>query len=284
MADRSELARVLKRARERLQPADVGVPAGYRRRVPGLRREEVAQLAGVSVDYVVRLEQARGPHPSRSVLAALARALRLDNDQRDELFNLAGTPPPPPGRIDDVVRPSVLRLIDRFEDLPTMVLSAKGDMLAWNPIAAALLGDWSRLPLRRRNINWQRFLGTNSRVAMTDDEREATAAQSVASLRGAVARYPDDPGLAVLVADLRAGSPDFVRLWAAGSAKPWRNHRKTIEHPSVGRITLDCESLHVPDADQMVVVYSAEPGTADADALALLRVVGTQDMATDRLR
>jgi transcriptional regulator with XRE-family HTH domain len=284
MADRSELARVLKRARERLQPADVGVPAGYRRRVPGLRREEVAHLAGVSVDYVVRLEQGRGPHPSRSVLAALARALRLDNDQRDELFNLAGTPPPPPGRIDDVVRPSVLRLIDRFEDLPTMVLSAKGDMLAWNPIAAALLGDWSRFPLHQRNINWQRFLGTGGRVAMTDDEREATAAQSVASLRGAAARYPDDPGLAELITELREGSPDFVRLWDAGSAKPWRNHRKTVVHPSVGRITLDCESLHVPDADQMVVVYSAEPGTPDADALALLRVVGTQDMAPQRLR
>lgn len=284
MADRSELARVLKRARERLQPADVGVPAGYRRRVPGLRREEVAHLAGVSVDYVVRLEQGRGPHPSRSVLAALARALRLDNDERDELFNLAGTPPPPPGRIDDVVRPSVLRLIDRFEDLPTMVLSAKGDMLAWNPIAAALLGDWSRFPLHQRNINWQRFLGTGGRVAMTEDEREATAAQSVASLRGAAARYPDDPGLAELITELREESPDFVRLWDAGSAKPWRNHRKTVVHPSVGPITLDCESLHVPDADQMVVVYSAEPGTPDADALALLRVVGTQDMAPQRLR
>lgn len=249
MTDTRELARVLKRARERLQPTDVGVPAGFRRRVPGLRREEVAQLAGVSVDYVVRLEQGRGPRPSRSVLSALVRALRLDDDERDELFNLAGTPPPPPGRISDVVRPSVQRLIDRLADLPVMVISAKGDMLAWNAIAAALLGDWSRHPVHQRNMNWQRFLGTDSRVAMTDEEREATAAQSVANLRATAAKYPHDPGLADLIADLRQHSPDFVRLWDAGSAKPWRSHRKTIEHPSLGRITLDCESLHVLDAD-----------------------------------
>ena len=279
--DTGELAKVLRRARGRLQPTDVGLPAGDRRRVPGLRREEVAQLAGVSVDYVVRLEQGRGPHPSRSVLAALARALRLDDDQRDELFNLAGTPPAPPGRISDVVRPSVQRLIDRFADLPTMVLSAKGDMLAWNAPAAALLGDWSRFPPHQRNITWQRFLGAPGRVAMTDDEREVTAAQSVMSLRSAVARYPHDPGLLRLLAELRR-SPDFVRLWDAGGSKPWRSHRKTIEHPALGRITLDCESLHVPDADQMVVVYSAEPGTPEADALALLRVLGTQDLEPQR--
>ncbi|HEY8789303.1 MAG TPA: helix-turn-helix domain-containing protein [Actinopolymorphaceae bacterium] len=175
MADTDELARVLRRARERLQPADVGVPAGPRRRVAGLRREEVAQLAGVSVDYVVRLEQGRGPHPSRSVLAALARALRLDPDARDELFLLAEMPPPAPGRISDV-----------------------------------------------------------------------------------------------------------VRLWNDGGATPWRSHRKTIDHPSLGRLTLDCETLHVPDADQAVIVYSAEPGTPEADALALLRVVGTQDMQPQR--
>lgn len=278
MTDTGELARVLKRARERLQPSDVGVPAGFGRRVPGLRREEVAQLAGVSVDYVVRLEQGRGSRPSHSVLSALARALRLDDDERDELFNLAGTAPPPPGRISDVVRPSVQRLIDRLADLPVMVMSAKGDMLAWNATAAALLGDWSRYPVHQRNLNWQRFLGTGGRISMNDEEHEATSAQSVASLRGAAAKYPHDPGLADLIADLRQHSPDFVRLWDAGSAKPWRSHRKTIEHPSLGRITLDCESLHVPDTDQTVIVYSAEPGTPEADALALLRVVGTQDM------
>ncbi|WP_456844638.1 MmyB family transcriptional regulator, partial [Cellulomonas sp. P5_C6] len=154
--DRTELAQVLRRARTALSPQDVGLPAGSRRRVPGLRREEVAQLAGVSVDYVVRLEQGRGPHPSPQVLAALARALRMDDDARAELFHLAGNAPPLPGRIDEHVRPSVQRLLDRLDDLPTMVLSARGDILAWNAMASALLGDWSLLPRRQRNIIWLR--------------------------------------------------------------------------------------------------------------------------------
>jgi len=186
-------------------------------------------------------------------------------------------PPPVSGRISDVVRPSVQRLIDRLADLLVMVISAKGDMLAWNAPAAALLGDWSLYPPAQRNINWQRFLGSSGRVAMTDEEREATAAQSVASLRAAAARYPDDPGLIRLLADLRH-SADFARLWNDGRAAQWRSHRKTIDHPSLGLITLDCETLLVPDADQAVIVYSAEPGTPESDALALLRVLGTQDM------
>jgi transcriptional regulator with XRE-family HTH domain len=285
--DRTELAHVLTRARTALSPQDVGLPAGSRRRVAGLRREEVAQLAGVSVDYVVRLEQGRGPHPSPQVLAALARALRMDDDARDELFHLAGAAPPLPGTVDEHVRPSVQRLLDRLDDLPTMVLSARGDILAWNALASALLGDWSQVPRRQRNIIWQRFLGTpdpaRSQVAMGDDEREATAAQSVATLRATAARYPRDPSVQALVAELRRDSPRFDELWrAGGSSTSWPFRRKSIEHPSLGLITLDCDALHVPEADQTVVVYSAEPGTPDADALALLRVVGTQSMSSAR--
>ena len=141
--NRAELARALKRARGRVRPEDVGLPAGLHRRVPGLRREELAMLAGISVDYVVRLEQARGPQPSEQVLTALCRALRLDTDERDHVFHLAGTAPPHSGHIDLHVRPSVLRLIDRFNDLPALVTSAKGDVLAWNAMSSALHGDWS---------------------------------------------------------------------------------------------------------------------------------------------
>ena len=281
--DRGELAQVLRRARGRLSPQDVGLPAGERRRVGGLRREEVALLAGVSVDYVVRLEQGRGPRPSPQVLRALARALRLDDDERAELFHLAGSPPPLPGTVDDVVRPSVQRLMDRLVDLPVLLLDARGDVLAWNAMASALLGDWSTVPARERNVNRIRFLGTTpygprTRVAMSHDEREATAAQAVAALRTAAARYPKDARLNELIAELRRESPDFERMWQEGGASLWRSHRKSVDHPTVGRVTLDCDALHVPDSDQAIIVYSAPAGSPAADALALLRVIGTQSL------
>ncbi len=278
--DRAELALLLRRARGRISPADVGLPAGTRRRVAGLRREEVAQLAGVSIDYVVRLEQGRGPRPSTSVLTSLARALRLDRDERDQLFRLAGEAPPLPGRIVDHVRPSVLRLLDRFTDLPALVMDAKSDVLAWNEMAAALLGDFSAWPDGRRNIVWQRFLGGPSRVALSAEEAAETAAQSVASLRAASARYPADAGLRRLVAVLRANSPRFDQLWTEGRSGAWRSHRKTIVHPELGPITLDCDTLYVPDDDQAVVVYSAPAGSPEASALALLRVVGHEQLSS----
>lgn len=285
--NREELAAVVRRARERLSPEQVGLPAGQRRRVRGLRREELAMLAGISVDYVVRLEQGRSSRPSDQVLTALTRALRLSQDERDELFHLAGTPPPAPGTIDLHVRPSVLRLIDRFADLPTIVLSAKGDVLAWNSMASALHGAWSVLRAERRNLNRLRFLPDptdpeRSRVVQSDDERASTAAQAVMGLRAAAARYPKDAELLRLVADLRAGSEEFNRLWDEGGVSTWRSHRKTFEHPELGPLTLDCDTLHVPDADQSVVVYSAAYGTPEHDQLSLLRVVGTQDFSAAR--
>jgi transcriptional regulator with XRE-family HTH domain len=285
--NRQELAAVIRRARERLTPDQVGLPAGLHRRVAGLRREELALLAGISVDYVVRLEQGRSTRPSGQVLTALARALRLSRDERDELFHLAGTPPPAPGTIDLHVRPSVLRLIDRFADLPTIVLSAKGDVLAWNAMASALHGDWSALPPERRNINRLRFLPApadpeRSVVAQSPEERASTAAHAVMGLRAAAARYPKDAELLRLVADLRAGSEEFARRWDDGGVSGWRSHRKTITHPQLGSLTLDCDTLHVPDADQLVVVYSAAAGTPEHDQLALLRVLGTQDLTTAR--
>lgn len=278
--DRDELATVLRTARLRIRPEDVGLPHGVRRRVPGLRREEVAQLAGVSVDYVVRLEQGRGPHPSESVLSALARALRLDDAERDTLFLLAGTAPPHPGRITSVVRPGVQRVLDRVADVPALVLDAKGDVIAWTPAAAALLGDFSAWPPGERNIVWQRFLGTGNRVSLTQEESELTEVQSVSSLRAAKARYPDDPGLRRLIGRLRHASQRFEALWAEGRSARWRSHRKTIVHPELGSLTLDCDSLLVPEVDQSVVVYTAAPGSPEASALSLLSVLGTQLIST----
>lgn len=199
-----------------------------------MRREEVAQLAGVSVDYVVRLEQGRGPRPSSSVLAALARALRLNDEDRTLLFQFAGAAPPQEGSIDMVVRPSVLRLLDRMADLPALVLSAKADVLAWNPMAVALLGDFSAWPPARRNIIWQRFLGTEpGRVAMTPAEADNAASLSVSALRSARAT-PTIPASC-------AWSPNSVRAAhdssncgtrggpGSGAARPRRSSIPTSE-------------------------------------------------------
>ncbi len=242
-------------------------------------------LAGISVDYVVRLEQGRGPHPSDQVVGALVRALRLDADERDHVFNLAGVSAPKPGTIEMFVRPSILRLIERFADLPTMVISAKGDILAWNAMSSALHGDWSALSPERRNQPRLRFLHDPSDppitvVAGTEEQRAATSRQVVANLRSAAGRYPDDVGLQRLLADLREGSAEFRELWEVTEAGAWRSHTKTLVHPSLGELTLECDTLHVPDLDQLVVVYSAAPGTHEAETLDLLRVIGTQQLTT----
>ncbi|MCS7480379.1 helix-turn-helix transcriptional regulator [Umezawaea endophytica] len=271
--DRTELAATLRMWRERISPSDVGLPAGLRRRTPGLRREEVAHLAGVSVDYLVRLEQARGPYPSEVVLGTLARALRLSEAERDHLFRLAGVSPPGAGRIRGAVRPSVRRLFDRFADVPAMLVDAKTDVLAWNPVAAALLGDYSAVPHAERNVAWQAFLGGGGRTWMDTADRERISGHLVADLRRATARYPDDPGLRGLIGALLAGSPRFTDLWARRDVEEHQSERKTIHHPDLGEIVLDCDHLRLDQDDQVLIVYSAEPGTPSARALELLRAV-----------
>jgi len=176
------------------------------------------------------------------------------------------------------VRASIHRLIERLEDNPAVVLSAKGDILAWNAMAAALLGDFSLQPPRQRNLAWQRFLGASGRVSMRPEEQEVTAMQTVANLRQALGRYPRDPGLLRLIAELR-DSDTFCRMWEEAPSSTWRSHAKTVHHPQLGPITLDCDTMHLPDADQAVIVYSAEPGSHEAEMLALLKVIGTQQVS-----
>lgn len=278
MIDAGELAAALRQWRERLSPAEVGLPAGPRRRTPGLRREEVAQLAGVSVDYVVRLEQARGPHPSESVLGALARALRLAPAETAHLFALAGVAQPGPDRVHHTVRPSVLRLLDRMHDLPAMLVGAGEDVLAWNPLLAALWGDVSVVPRERRNLLWLQFAG-ECRVA-TDEQGDASRLElsTVARARAALARYPHDRRLRGLVDELYRAHPRFAELWDARPVDHERVDRKRYDVPGIGPIVLDCDVLEVPRDDQRLVVYSAAPGTEDAEKLALLRVVGLQSV------
>ncbi|MCE0767678.1 helix-turn-helix transcriptional regulator [Pseudonocardia kujensis] len=274
--DRTELGRTLRTWRERLRPADLGLPTGTRRRTPGLRREEVAQVAGISVDYLTRLEQGRGPHPSDAVLGALGRALRLSTDERDHLFALGGVRAPAPGTIPVEPRPSLLRLMDRLTDLPVLLLNARMDVLAWNAMAAALLGDLSAVPPAERNTAWRAFLGPGNRVVADDAERDRLDRALVSDLRGASARYPDDPGLRRLVATLEKGSERFAQMWAERTVRVRHGDRKKIRHPQLGDVTLDCDTLRDAFDDQMLLVYSAAPGTPEAEALALLRVIGIE--------
>jgi transcriptional regulator with XRE-family HTH domain len=266
-----ELAACLRQWRDRLDPAEVGLPAG-RRRAPGLRREEVAQLAGVSVDYLARLEQGRASNPSPSVLASLARTLRLTREERAHLFRVAGHAEPASGHIDRHLTPGVQRILDRLGDVPVMVVDAAWEIVALNPLATALLGDLSDEP----NLLRRHFSGLRTRLVRATKDDAAFEAEAVADLREAAGRYAEDERLRRLIADLRAGSPRFDELWSRPAVARRAASRKTFAHPEVGIVTLDCDVLTVQDSELRLVVYTAAPGSPDANALALLGAVGLQ--------
>jgi transcriptional regulator with XRE-family HTH domain len=279
--DRAELAAFLRTRRARLGPGDVGLPAAARRRTPGLRREEVALLAGVSVDYYTRLEQARGPHPSRQVLAALARALRLTGDERDHLYRLAGEPAPEPQAHSLHVRPGVLHLLDRLADSAVVVVNALGDVLAWTPLAQALFTDLGALPAGRQNLYRMFFTGQEELHRLLPEDRERAAQANVADLRATWARRRGDPAVRRLVEQLRRASPLFERLWAEHDVAVRHADRKRILHPIVGLLELDCEVLLTPEQDQRLILHTAPPGTETAEKLELLRVVGLQRLVPE---
>jgi transcriptional regulator with XRE-family HTH domain len=274
--DRTELAACLRSWRDRVAPAEVGVPVGALRRAPGLRREEVAQLAGVSVDYLSRLEQGRASNPSASVLGALARALRLSDAERAHLFRLAGHAEPDRGRIGRHLTPGAQRVLDRLADVPVVVLDAAWQIVAVNALAAALIGDPSGLPARERNIVWRHFTGLPSRFVRTPQEDARLEVEAVADLHEALGRHPDDDELRALIDDLRRVSPRFAELWEQRPVARRVASRKTIDHPEVGRITLDCDVLTVGGSELRLIVYSAAPGSDDAGRLALLGAIGLQ--------
>ncbi|MFD7661955.1 helix-turn-helix transcriptional regulator [Streptomyces sp. NPDC059788] len=276
--DRRELAGFLRSRRERLTPAAVGLPAGPRRRTPGLRREEVAQLAFISTEYYTRLEQARGPRPSREVLAGLARALRLPDAEREHLHHLAGAPPGPPSGPSREVRQSILDLLRRLPHTAAIVLSATYEVIAWNELAAALLEDFSAVPRSERNLVRRAFLAPRTRERLLYDpfDAEAFARAAARRLRAAAARYPDDPEVTGLVDDLLSGSAEFARLWAAHEVRAEPTLRKTVNHPLIGPITVNCDLLDITDRDQQVVVYTVEPGSPEEEALRLLSATGAR--------
>ncbi|MFD6950281.1 MULTISPECIES: helix-turn-helix transcriptional regulator [unclassified Nocardiopsis] len=267
MVDRGELAAFLRDRRARIGPGDVGLPDTGRRRTPGLRRQEVAQLAGMSVEYYVRLEQARGPNPSRQVLSALARALMLDTDERTYLFHLAGAEPPVTRRPTREVTTAVRHLVDGLATTPAYVLDAKYDVLAWNRMATHFIGDMAALPADRRNIIEWMFSLPDDDPHWDDPNADCFTQYSVADLRAAYARYPGDPGIARLVTTLLGTSPRFRRMWESRDVRNRRGFTKRVEHEHVGLLVFECQVLYVPDTDQRVMVYVPEPGTPTERAL-----------------
>jgi transcriptional regulator with XRE-family HTH domain len=269
---RAELGEFLRTRRARLTPEDVGVPrVGRYRRVPGLRREELAQVAGVSVAYYTRLEQGHGRNVSAEVLDAIARALRLTDAEHAHLTHLAK--PKRNRRRTSArtqrVRPALRQLLDAMEGVPAYVFGRRSDILAWNRMAASVFGDWDRVPARERN--WARivFLRPESRDLFV--EWDAKAADVVSFLRLEAGCHAEDPELAALVGELSVRSDEFRRLWAAHDVKEKGHGVKRLLHPLVGELTLSFETLALADdADQHLVAYHAEPGSPSADALRLL--------------
>ncbi|MFC5831243.1 helix-turn-helix transcriptional regulator [Nonomuraea insulae] len=267
-----EFGQAVRRWRDRVEPRAAGLPAGGHRRASGLRREELAMLAGISADYLTRLEQGRATNPSAQVVEALARALRLSEDERAYLFRTAGLVPPGPESVPAYITPSVHRLLDRMSGAAVGVHDAAWTLLLANPLYTALMGD------RPGNGVWRAFAGSGNRVRHTPEEHRAFEVALVADLRTTAGRYPADQRLRRLIAELRAESERFAELWDAGVVGRHVGSHKTIEHPQVGDLTLDCDVLSVAGSDLRIMIYTAEPGTEDAERLELLAVLGAETL------
>ncbi|MBL1075592.1 helix-turn-helix domain-containing protein [Nocardia sp. 2] len=277
--DRTELADFLRRRREQLQPAAVGLAAGARRRTPGLRRDEVALLAGMSTDYYTRLEQARGPRPSTQVLAALARALRLTDSERDHLYHLTGHQPPARGG-DAHVSPGLLHVLTKLDDTPACVISDLGEILVQNRIHALLFEDFSHRRGLDRCIPWLWFTAPGHRDRFPEPDRNAMSHKHVADLRATAARRAGDADITELVARLRSASAEFERLWHEHEVGTGAEQVKRVAHPEVGVLELICDPLLTPSATRHLLVYYPKPGTDTQDKLDLLRVIGTQALSS----
>ncbi len=277
--DREQLADFLRTRREALQPEDVGLPRGPRRRTGGLRREEVAVLCGMSADYVGRLEQRRGPQPSEQMLAAIARGLRLTHAERDHLFRLAGHHAPAAEGRGDLVSPALLRVLDRLQDTPAQVITSTAEVLAQTPGAIAVFGDANEREGLDRSTIYRWFTDPGSREVYPSEDHPQRARDFVADLRAAVGVSGRASRAARIADELLQRSPEFGALWAAHEVRSKHSTDKRIRHPELGVIAVQCQVLHDLDRAQMLLVFTATPGTADADKLALLSVIGRQRMS-----
>lgn len=252
-----ELAAFLRNRRERLDPRDLGLPSRRRaRRTPGLRREEVAELAGVSVDYIVRLEQGRGVRPSADVVEALARALRLAPAERAYLFDLAQQRPRGAGRPATTAAPSLARLVADLSPLPAMLMNHRYDILAFNREMTRLLLDFDTLPPSRRNAMWLCLMHPEIREFYVD--RERVVREGIAHLRAAWAAHPEDRALTDLIAEFITRDEDFARGWAERDIRVSGRGHKMMRHPDVGVITVRFEVLMpLQDPDQRLLIFRA---------------------------
>jgi transcriptional regulator with XRE-family HTH domain len=278
----NELGATLRGWRDRLPPEELGLPAGARRRARGLRRQEVAQLAGVSLDYLVQLEQGRATAPSPQVLAALSRALRLTEAERGHLFRLAGQPAPDEAQVRDTLPDSVRRLVEQLPGSPAAVYDVRWNPVAWNAMWAAVMGDPLRRPERQRNMAWRYFTGLPGRVVRTACEQLAYEEAIVADLRSSSGRYPGDYRLTRLIAGLREASPRFRGLWEARRVGAYEHESKTIDHPALGPLSLDCDILSTHPGNLRVVICTAAPGSRSGRQLDLLRAPSSCQSSTLR--
>lgn len=278
--DRVGLADFLRRRREFLQPGDVGLTSGPRRRAAGLRREEVAALAGMSPDYYARMEQGRGPQPSEQMVAALARALRLTLDERDHLFRLTGHHAPARVRRSEHIGPALLRVFDRLEDTPALVVSDLADTLQQNRLAKALMGDQTGYTGPARSAYYRWFTDPQERSHYPERDHAHQSAVQAAGLRAALSAAGSDSRAREIVGGLRAGSAEFRQVWARHEVASRFDEHKTLLHPAVGEIEVDCQVLFSENRAQTLLVLTAAPGTEAYEKLQLLAVIGQEQFST----
>jgi transcriptional regulator with XRE-family HTH domain len=274
--DRAALAGFLRTRREALRPEDLGLPPGARRRAPGLRREEVASLAAMSTDYYTRLEQRRGPQPSEQMLTSLARALRLTDDERTYLFQVAGHNAPFTRSVSTHVGPALLRVLDRLNDTPALIISELAETLVQNSLATALFGDQSRFTGLARSEIYRWFTMPDERRLYRAEDHDRQSRLRIANLRAACGSMGARSRATDLVRALEKESAEFARLWARQEVATRFADHKVLLHPQLGEIELDCQVLHNDDRTQVLLVLTAAPRSVAEEKLRLLSVLGTE--------
>jgi transcriptional regulator with XRE-family HTH domain len=278
MIDRTELATFLRVRRESLQPEDVGMTRGPRRRTSGLRREEVASLCFMSTDYYARLERATGPQPSEAMIAAIAQGMHLTLDERDHLFRLAGHNAPTRGPSGDHVGPGLLRILDRLQDTPAEIVTELGETIRQSAMGRALTGDASRYQGMDRSSGYRWFMSPQQRDGYPADEREQLSRVYASGLRELVARRGPDSRAARLASTLREHSTEFRQLWAEHQVGVRPPEMKRFLHPEVGMLELQCQTLLDEEQSHRLLVYTATPGSDSHAKLELLAVIGSQSV------